>query len=66
VYANSLQFDPAPRAGEPMVSRRVPDYFLVRVVFNLCVIYYTRALLQGVWLCLEFLVNFYAFTVIGC
>lgn len=21
-----LQFDPAPRAGEPMVSRRVPDY----------------------------------------
>ena len=25
----SLQFDPAPRAGEPMVSRRVPDYFLV-------------------------------------
>ena len=27
----SLQFDPAPRAGEPLVSRRVPDYFLVRV-----------------------------------
>jgi serine/threonine-protein phosphatase 2A catalytic subunit len=26
----SLQFDPAPRAGEPLVSRRVPDYFLVR------------------------------------
>jgi hypothetical protein len=25
----SLQFDPAPRAGEPLVSRRVPDYFLV-------------------------------------
>ncbi|TEB34559.1 Metallo-dependent phosphatase [Coprinellus micaceus] len=24
-----LQFDPAPRAGEPLVSRRVPDYFLV-------------------------------------
>lgn len=23
-----LQFDPAPRAGEPLVSRRVPDYFL--------------------------------------
>ena len=21
----SLQFDPAPRAGEPLVSRRVPD-----------------------------------------
>jgi hypothetical protein len=27
----SLQFDPAPRAGEPLVSRRVPDYFLVRI-----------------------------------
>ena len=27
----SLQFDPAPRAGEPMVSRRVPDYFLVSI-----------------------------------
>lgn len=26
---NSLQFDPAPRANEPLVSRRVPDYFLV-------------------------------------
>lgn len=25
----SLQFDPAPRANEPLVSRRVPDYFLV-------------------------------------
>ncbi|KAG4302297.1 hypothetical protein PCK1_001569 [Pneumocystis canis] len=23
-----LQFDPAPRAGEPQVSRRTPDYFL--------------------------------------
>lgn len=23
-----LQFDPAPRTGEPLVSRRVPDYFL--------------------------------------
>ena len=29
MYLNSLQFDPAPRAGEPLVSRRVPDYFLV-------------------------------------
>jgi serine/threonine-protein phosphatase 2A catalytic subunit len=29
----SLQFDPAPRAGEPLVSRRVPDYFLVRRSF---------------------------------
>ena len=28
----SLQFDPAPRAGEPLVSRRVPDYFLVCTV----------------------------------
>jgi hypothetical protein len=28
-YVCSLQFDPAPRAGEPLVSRRVPDYFLV-------------------------------------
>ena len=27
----SLQFDPAPRAGEPLVSRRVPDYFLVNL-----------------------------------
>lgn len=27
---SSLQFDPAPRAGEPLVSRRVPDYFLVK------------------------------------
>lgn len=25
---DSLQFDPCPRAGEPMVSRRTPDYFL--------------------------------------
>ncbi|KAL7278971.1 hypothetical protein ACG7TL_006803 [Trametes sanguinea] len=25
-----LQFDPAPRAGEPLVTRRVPDYFLPR------------------------------------
>ena len=24
----SLQFDPAPRRGEPMVTRRTPDYFL--------------------------------------
>jgi hypothetical protein len=32
---NSLQFDPAPRAGEPMVSRRVPDYFLVSFCFHL-------------------------------
>lgn len=24
----SLQFDPAPRKGEPHVSRRTPDYFL--------------------------------------
>jgi len=23
-----LQFDPAPRRGEPHVSRRTPDYFL--------------------------------------
>lgn len=30
-FFNSLQFDPAPRAGEPLVSRRVPDYFLVRI-----------------------------------
>src|SRR6202011_3002674 len=29
IYIYSLQFDPAPRAGEPLVSRRVPDYFLV-------------------------------------
>lgn len=29
----SLQFDPAPRAGEPLVSRRVPDYFLVSFQF---------------------------------
>ncbi|KAJ3563414.1 hypothetical protein NP233_g8958 [Leucocoprinus birnbaumii] len=26
-----LQFDPAPRAGEPLVSRRVPDYFLLSI-----------------------------------
>lgn len=26
--SSSLQFDPSPRAGEPMVSRRTPDYFL--------------------------------------
>jgi serine/threonine-protein phosphatase 2A catalytic subunit len=23
-----LQFDPAPRRGEPLVTRRTPDYFL--------------------------------------
>jgi len=28
-----LQFDPAPRAGEPLVSRRVPDYFLWWIQF---------------------------------
>jgi hypothetical protein len=27
-FSQSLQFDPCPRAGEPMVSRRTPDYFL--------------------------------------
>ena len=26
---HSLQFDPAPRAGEPLVSRRVPDVRLI-------------------------------------
>lgn len=25
---HSLQFDPAPRRGEPHVTRRTPDYFL--------------------------------------
>jgi len=24
----SSQFDPAPRRGEPVVTRRTPDYFL--------------------------------------
>lgn len=24
----ALQFDPAPRRGEPEVTRRTPDYFL--------------------------------------
>ena len=33
--AFSLQFDPAPRAGEPLVTRRVPDYFLVCRFFPL-------------------------------
>lgn len=28
VTARSLQFDPAPRRGEPHVTRRTPDYFL--------------------------------------
>jgi len=23
-----LQFDPAPRRGEPLVTRRIPDYFM--------------------------------------
>ncbi|KXN92964.1 Serine/threonine-protein phosphatase PP2A catalytic subunit [Leucoagaricus sp. SymC.cos] len=32
-----LQFDPAPRAGEPLVSRRVPDYFLVSFISFLIV-----------------------------
>ena len=27
---NFLQFEPAPRRGEPEVSRRCPDYFMVR------------------------------------
>jgi hypothetical protein len=26
IWFYSLQFDPAPRAGEPLVSRRPPDY----------------------------------------
>ena len=33
LWRRSLQFDPAPRAGEPLVSRRVPDYFLVSCCF---------------------------------
>lgn len=28
VANDSLQFDPAPRKGEPHVTRRTPDYFL--------------------------------------
>lgn len=28
VFVYSLQFDPAPRRGEPHVTRRTPDYFL--------------------------------------
>lgn len=28
VCLRSLQFDPAPRRGEPHVTRRTPDYFL--------------------------------------
>ena len=39
LQTGSLQFDPAPRAGEPLVSRRVPDYFLVRVGVH-CVWWY--------------------------
>ncbi len=27
---NFLQFEPAPRRGEPEVSRRCPDYFMAR------------------------------------
>ena len=27
-HFSSLQFDPAPRRGEPHVTRRTPDYFL--------------------------------------
>jgi len=27
-YNRSIQFDPAPRKGEPNVTRRTPDYFL--------------------------------------
>lgn len=29
IFIFSLQFDPSPRAGEPSVTRRTPDYFLV-------------------------------------
>lgn len=28
ILSFSLQFDPAPRRGEPHVTRRTPDYFL--------------------------------------
>ena len=28
IELNSLQFDPAPRKGDPNVQKRVPDYFL--------------------------------------
>jgi len=28
VHCCSLQFDPAPRRGEPHVTRHTPDYFL--------------------------------------
>lgn len=58
---NSLQFDPAPRAGEPMVSRRVPDYFLVRVsscdpACPPCLD--TGQTCRHAWLDLEFIVDF--------
>lgn len=51
----SLQFDPAPRAGEPLVSRRVPDYFLVSVgrVRGGRVLMWTSTVMRvddGVWL----------------
>lgn len=31
---SSLQFDPAPRAGEPLVSRRVPDVRITSLLIN--------------------------------
>ena len=34
---NFLVFDPAPRRGEPHVTRRTPDYFLWVSEYNYCV-----------------------------
>lgn len=45
--SRSLQFDPAPRAGEPLVSRRVPDYFLVSFLHHLHPISYMNFLIQS-------------------
>ena len=34
MISSSLQFDPAPRAGEPLVSRRPPDYVSPSEIFH--------------------------------
>jgi len=48
----SLQFDPAPRRGEPHVTRRSPDYFVCR--FFLLVVYWFFFFIQSRRFCLDF------------
>lgn len=43
----SLQFDPAPRAGEPLVSRRPPDYCSFPLALSWCLLISDSSLFSG-------------------